>query len=127
LENDPRSFDRAPAFQQTREEVSVFPGKWEPLDGKKVDIIWVQPSGQKSFGTEPKLNLVKTVLQKSYDKVSGSTPSVAGVVVILDSEDGGMAAATMAALQQWHAGHLPDGAFWKRCLLDPADVFKPGE
>jgi hypothetical protein len=38
-----------------------------------------------------------------------------------------MAAATMAALQQWHAGHLPDGAFWKRCLLDPADVFKTAD
>jgi len=127
LEDDPRSFDRAPAFQQTREEVSVFPGKWEPLDGKKVKIIWVQPSDKKSFGSEPKLNLVKTVLKKSFGDVASVTPPVAGVVVILDSEDGGMAAATMAALQQWHAGHLPDGAFWKRCLLDPAEVFKTAE
>ncbi len=127
LEEDPRTFDRAPAFQQTREEVSVFPGKWEPLDGKKVKIIWVQPSDKKSFGSEPKLNLVKTVLKKSFGDVASVTPPVAGVVVILDSEDGGMAAATMAALQQWHAGHLPDGAFWKRCLLDPAEVFKTAE
>jgi hypothetical protein len=127
LQDDPRTFDRAPAFQQTREEVSVFPGKWEPLDGKKVKIIWVQPSDKKSFGSEPKLNLVKAVLSKSYGDVSGSSPAVAGVVVILDSEDGGMAAATMAALQQWHAGHLPDGAFWKRCLLDPAEAFKAAE
>jgi hypothetical protein len=126
LENDPVTFDRAPAFQQTREEVSVFPGKWEPLDGKKVKIIWVQPSDKKSFGTEPKLNLVKTVFKKSFDGAA-TTPAVAGVVVILDSEDGGMAAATMAALQQWHAGHLPDGAFWKRCLLDPADAFKTAD
>ena len=124
LENDPRSFERPPAFQQTHEEVSVFPGKWEPLDGKKVKIIWIQPAGQKSFGAEHKLNLVKSVLRKTYSDVSGTTPTLAGVVVILDSEDGGMAAATMSALQQWHAGHLPDGAFWKRCLLDPADAFR---
>jgi hypothetical protein len=126
LEQDPRTFDRAPTFQQTREEVSVFPGKWEPLDGKKVRIIWVQPSDKKSFGTEPKLNLVKTVFKKSLGDLANTTP-VAGVVVILDSEDGGMAAATMAALQQWHAGHLPDGAFWKRCLLDPVEAFKTAE
>lgn len=124
LENDPRTFDRAPAFQQTREEVSIFPGKWEPLDGKKVKIIWVQPSDKKSFGSEPKLNLVKSVFRRNFTDASSATPPVAGVVVILDSEDGGMAAATMAALQQWHAGHLPDGAFWKRCLLDPAEAFK---
>lgn len=127
LEQDPATFDRAPKFQQTREEVSVFPGKWEPLDGKKVKIIWVQPSDKKSFGTEPKLNLVKTVFKKSFGDVAKTMPAVAGVVVILDSEDGGMAATTMAALQQWHAGHLPDGAFWKRCLLDPAEAFKNAE
>jgi hypothetical protein len=70
------------------------------------------------------LNLVKSVLRKAYPEASSATPPVAGVVVILDSEDGGMAAATMAALQQWHAGHLPDRAFWKRCWLDPAEAFK---
>ena len=127
MENDPRNYDRAPSFQQTREEISVFPGKWEPLDGKKVKIIWVQPAGKKTFGSEPKLNLVKSILKKAYPDVSSTTPPVAGVVVILDSEDGGMAAATMAALQQWHAGHLPDTAFWKRCWLDPAESFKDME
>jgi hypothetical protein len=35
-----------------------------------------------------------------------------------------MAAATMAALQQWNAGHLSDNAFWKQCWLDPPDAFK---
>lgn len=127
LEQDPNTFDRAPKFQQTREEVSVFPGKWEPLDGKKVKIIWVQPSDKKSFGTEPKLNLVKSVFKNSFGDAAQTSPPVAGLVVILDSEDGGMAATTMAVLQQWHAGHLPDGAFWKRCLLDPAEVFKTAE
>jgi hypothetical protein len=127
LEQDPATFDRSPAFQQTREEVSVFPGKWEPLDGKKVKIIWVQPSDKKSFGTQPKLNLVRSVFKNSFGDIANTTPPVAGIVVILDSEDGGMAATTTAALQQWHAGHLPDGAFWKRCLLDPAETFKTAE
>jgi hypothetical protein len=126
-ENDRGSFDRAPSFHQTREEILVFPGKWEPLDGKKVKIIWIQPLNQKSFGREPKLKLVESVFRNSFNDASGATPPLAGVVVILDSEDGGMAATTMAALQQWHARHLPDGAFWKNCLLDPAYVFKAAE
>jgi hypothetical protein len=127
MENDPRTSDRPPSFQETREEVSVFPGKWEPLDGKKVKIIWVQPSGSKSFGSAQKFTVLKSVLHKSYPQASSSTPPVAGIVIILDSEDGGMAAAPMAALQQWQAGHLADSAFWKRCWLDPAEAFKDSE
>ena len=67
------------------------------------------------------------MFKNSFGDVAKTTPAVAGLVVILDSEDGGMAAATMAVLQQWQAGHLPDGAFWKRCLLDPAEAFKTAE
>jgi hypothetical protein len=122
IENDPRTFDE-PAFHQTREEVSLFPGKWQPLDGKKVKIIWVAPQDSKSFGNAPKLNLIKSVFRKAYPDVS-ATPDVAGVVVILDSQDGGMAATTLASLQQWQAGHLPDKTFWKQCWVDPADAFK---
>jgi hypothetical protein len=46
------------------------------------------------------------------------------VVVIFDSEDGGMAATTLTTLQQWRAGHLPDEAFWRRCWRDPVEAFK---
>jgi hypothetical protein len=122
LENDPRTFEQ-PSFHETREEVSLFPGKWQPLDGKKVKIIWVAPQDSKAFGNAPRLNLVKSVFRKAYPDVSEKT-DVAGVVVILDSEDGGMAATTLASLQQWQAGHLPDKSFWKRCWLDPAEAFK---
>lgn len=113
-----------PGFRQKHEEVSLFPGKWEPLTGKKVKVIWVEPSADRKFGRAPKWNLAKSVFRRAYPEVSNLQNEIAGVVVIFDSEDGGMAAATMATLQQWHAGHLPDDAFWKRCWLDPADAFK---
>jgi hypothetical protein len=45
------------------------------------------------------------------------------VVLIFDSEDGGMAAATLPALQQWKAGTLSDQAFWRRCFFDPPEAF----
>ncbi|HYL13764.1 MAG TPA: SH3 domain-containing protein, partial [Terriglobales bacterium] len=94
------------AFRKTREETSLFPGKWEPLAGKKVRMIWVQPSESKTFGERNKLGFAKSVFRKAYPELSQATPDVAGVVIVFDSEDGGMAAVTAATLQQWQAGHL---------------------
>lgn len=107
--------------RQTREEVAAFPGKWEPLNGKQVKIVWVQPLDKEQFGSEPRWNLAKSV----FRKVDAGSPAdeVAGVVVIFDSQDGGMAATTLANLQQWRAGHLSDETFWKRCWRDPPEAF----
>ena len=110
-------------FHQTREETSVFPGNWEPLRGKQVKIVWVQPSGMAKTDQDSRLNFAKRVFRKQYPELTKVVPSVAGVVVVFDSQDGGMAAATLATLQQWQAGHLTDDAFWKRCWLDPAGAF----
>ncbi len=109
--------------RQTKEEVAAFPGKWEPLDGKKVKIIWVQPLDQDRFDSEPKWNLAKSVFRKADTGAPSDAAELAGVVVIFDSQDGGMLAATLANLQQWRAGHLSDEAFWKRCWRDPAEAF----
>lgn len=111
------------AVRQTKEEVAPFPGKWEPLDGKQVKIIWVQPLNKDQFGVEPKWPLIKSVLRGADGGAPADPNEVAGVVVIFDSEDGGMAATTLANLQQWRAGHLSDEGFWKRCWRDPADAF----
>ncbi|MGB8889481.1 MAG: hypothetical protein WCC87_22345 [Candidatus Korobacteraceae bacterium] len=112
------------AVRQTKEEVAPFPGKWEPLDGRQVKIIWVQPLTSDKFGSEPRWNLVKSVFRKADAGAPNSTVEIAGVVVIFDAEDGGMAATTLASLQQWRAGHLSDDVFWRRCWRDPADAFK---
>jgi len=109
--------------RQTKEEVGPFPGSWEPLDGKKVKIIWVQPLDKDQFGSEPRWTLAKSVFRKADAGTPNST-EVAGVVVIFDSQDGGMAAATLETLQQWRAGHLSDDVFWRRCWRDPAEAFK---
>lgn len=109
--------------RQTREEVAQFPGTWEPLNGKQVKIIWVQPKGKDQFGSQPRWSLVKSVLRQADAGNPTEATQVAGVVVIFDSQDGGMAATTLANLQQWRAGHLSDDTFWKRCWRDPADAF----
>ena len=113
-------------FRQTREETSLFPGDWDALKGKKVRIIWVQPVGKESenSGDASRSSFARSVFKNEYPKLTQDNADVAGVVVVFDSQDGGMAATTMATLQQWQAGHLSDSAFWKRCWLDPTEAFK---
>jgi hypothetical protein len=120
----PAEQHEAAAVRQTKEEVAPFPGKWEPLDGKPVKIIWVQPLNKDQFGAEPKWALAKSVFRGADAGAPANPNEVAGVVVIFDSEDGGMAATTLANLQQWRAGHLSDEAFSKRCWRDPAEAFQ---
>jgi hypothetical protein len=44
-------------------------------------------------------------------------------VLIFDSADGGLVAATLLGLQQWKTGTLSDQAFWRRCFFDPPEAF----
>ncbi|HZR30653.1 MAG TPA: hypothetical protein VFA76_02210 [Terriglobales bacterium] len=114
-----------PLFRQTREETSTFPGNWEPLRGKKVKMIWVQPSAASDSSAQSgRLTYAKSMFKKAFPELSQAASDLAGVVIVFDSQDGGMAAATLSSLQQWQAGHLTDQAFWKHCWLDPADAFK---
>ena len=112
------------AFRPTREETGTFPGNWAELRGKTVRIIWVDTPANDSSPQETRLSFAKALFRKKFPELSQAAPSLAGVVIVFDAEDGGMAAATMAALQQWNAGHLSDNAFWKQCWLDPPDAFK---
>ena len=44
-------------------------------------------------------------------------------MLIFDSVDGGMIAATSATLQQWKAGKMSDAALWHQCFFDPPEIF----
>jgi hypothetical protein len=112
-------------FQVKNEQIASFPGTWEPLRGKTVKILTVQKvSGNASdTGSRAKLEFAKSLFEKEYAELTQSPTTAAGVVLIFDSEDGGMAAATLPALQQWQAGTLSDQAFWRRCFFDPPETF----
>jgi hypothetical protein len=117
-------FDQ-PSFQVQSEQIASFPGNWAPLRGKTVSIISVQKTtdGPTDTGSAAKLLFAKSLFDKAYlDVVKGST-SIDGVVIIFDSEDGGMTAATVAVLRQWKSGSLSEEAFWRRCLFDPPEAF----
>jgi hypothetical protein len=108
------------AFHQTKQETSTFPGDWAPLRGKNVKIVWVQPSGKST--QKARLTYVESIFKQQAPQLSTAS-GVAGVVVVFDAVEGGMAATTLAGLQQWSSGSLSDAAFLKQCWFDPADAF----
>src|SRR5258706_566790 len=115
----------ADLFQVTREETAPFPGDWEPLRGKSVKIISVQKiqENEKSGGARAKLEFAKSLLDKNYAELAAKASELAGVVLIFDSVDGGMIAATLPTVQQWKAGTLSDAALWHQCYFDPPETF----
>ena len=112
-------------FHVGGEQVASFPGDWAPLLGKTVKIVTVQKAIDNATvtGPEAKLAFAKSLFDREYADLIRTSSSVAGVVVIFDSDDGGMIAATMLALRQWKAGTLSDQALWRRCLFDPREAF----
>jgi len=83
---------------EEREETSIFSGKWEPLSGKLVKIYTVQPVSQDSKATDgaAKLNFASSLLEKFSADSAGPAPGVEGVLVTIDSADGGIVGATLA-------------------------------
>ena len=114
------------AFRVEREETRVFPGKWEALREKPVKIYTVQRVSQDSqeTGDTAKLNFAFSLFQKFSADATSSAPEVDGIVVIFDSADGGIIAATIATIEQVRGGSLSRDDFWKYCYLDPADAFR---
>ncbi len=115
----------AELFHVTREETALFPGDWAPLRGKNVRIVSVEKINEssKDAGPQIKLEFAKSVLDKDYAELAQKPQELAGIVLIFDSADGGMIAATFPALQQWKAGTLSDAALWHQCFFDPPETF----
>ncbi len=115
----------ASPFKVEKEETSPFSGKWEPLAGKNVRVVWAAPSSaDQSTSASQKKSFAKEMFLKAYSEQKSATPAVDGVVLLFDSVDGGQVAATMASLQKLEDGSLPGSAFWKQCSLDPPELFQ---
>jgi len=114
-----------PTFRVAREETKSFPGNWEPLHGKTVKIIWVEPSsGSATSSASVKRSFAKSLFLKAYQGISASNQQVDGVVIVFDSADGGQISATLATLKEWQAGSLSEASFWKQCALDPPELLQ---
>jgi hypothetical protein len=116
----------ADLFHVTREEKAPFPGDWPPLRGKTVKIVSVEKINEaKESGPQLRLEFAKSLLEKDYAELAQKSQELAGVVLIFDSVDGGMIAATLPTLQEWKAGKLSDAALWHQCFFDPPETFTP--
>ncbi|MFZ0285309.1 MAG: SH3 domain-containing protein [Terriglobales bacterium] len=120
----PAAANKAP-FQIENEQTASFPGDWDPLRGKMVRIVSIQKAGNSTADTGPqaKLAFVKELLGREYADLTHTSSIAAGIVVIFDSADGGMVAATRPALEQWKAGKMSDDGLWQKCYFDPPDMF----
>jgi hypothetical protein len=119
------AFVVADLFQVTREETAPFPGDWVPLRGKNVKIISVQKiqENEKDSGGPAKLEFAKSLIDKNYADLAAKAHELSGIVLIFDSVDGGMIAATLLTVQQWKSGSLSDAALWHQCYFDPPETF----
>jgi hypothetical protein len=114
----------AELFHVTREETAPFPGNWAPLRGKSVKIVSVERINEaKDAGPNLRLEFAKSVLDNDYAELAQKTRELAGIVLIFDSIDGGMIAATFSTLEQWKAGKMSDAALWHQCFFDPPETF----
>jgi hypothetical protein len=118
--------DRSATFRIEKEQTTPFSGKWDPLNGKNVRVVWVAPSSPSDPPTSArqKKTFAKEIFLRSYAEGKSATPPIDGVVVLFDSADGGQVAATNASLSQLADGSLGEAAFWKQCLLDPPELFQ---
>jgi hypothetical protein len=114
-------------FHIVREESGRFPGNWGPLRGKPVKIYLVQPLQSPTLETTPreKRAFARELFLRAWQAHTPPNAETAGVVVVFDSADGGLAAATLGSLQQWQDGKISEAAFWQTCSLDPPEVFSP--
>ena len=114
------------AFRVENEQIASFPGNWEPLRGRTVKIISVQEvkGRPNETGSQAKLDYAKSLFSREYVELTREPTLAAGVVVVFDSEDGGMMATTLPVLQQWKAGTLSDEGMWRRCYFDPPEMFR---
>ncbi len=115
------------AFRIEREEISAFPGNWAELRGKTTKIYTVLPvsTNAKDAGPVARLNYALVLFQKGAKEASSSTTALDGVVVIFDSADGGIAAATLAQIEKVSSKVITRESFWSGSYLDPEDAFRP--
>ena len=114
------------AFRVAREETTSFAGDWKPLHGKTVRIVWTEPASAlgKSPSARVKREFAKSLFLNTYREISSPDQTVAGVVVVFDTADGGQIAVTRETLRLWQGGSLSEASFWQQCSIDPPELFE---
>ena len=126
--DQPLATEAPQPFHVVREETVLFPGDWGPLRGKIVKVMTLQKVDENTVDSSPevKREFARNLFDKTYTEVSKAPQEIAGLVLVFDSIDGGMIAATTDSLKQWESGKLNDAALWHQCFFDPPEIFEPG-
>jgi hypothetical protein len=112
-------------FNISKDETTTFGGKWAPLAGRKVHVIWLEPASPDATSTaREKLTMARALLEKTYRELESTAPAVDGVVIVFDAADGGQIAATIAGIKGLVDGSLAPAEFWRQCSLDPPESFQ---
>jgi hypothetical protein len=121
--------EKFPAFRIEREEDGTFPGSWESLKGKPVKIYTVQIVSQNPKEAEGvvRLKYALALFQKGTNGTSAESSGPAGVVVIFDSADGGIVAATWEDIRKISSGAVKEDVFWAHSYVDPPEAFQPSK
>jgi hypothetical protein len=114
------------AFRVAREETNSFTGDWKPLHGKTVRILWIEPTSTvgKSPSARAKRDFAKSLFLNTYKEISSPGQTVAGIVVVFDTADGGQIAVTLETLKRWQGGSLSEDSFWQQCSIDPPELLE---
>ncbi len=112
------------AFRMTRESVVRFAGDWQPLRGKMVKILYVEPTAGLATSAKQKLAFAKSLFTAAHPDSTPGDNSAVGLVVVFDSADGGQISATLADVRQLRDGRISEAEFWHRCSLDPPETFQ---
>ena len=117
--------ESGPTFKVTREDSGPFPGDWAPLKNATVKIFWVQPAGAPTSSTSAseKREFTKSLFERAWNDAKHSQSSMAGVVVVFDTPDGGQISTTMAILQNWVERKIGEPQLWKQSSVDPPELF----
>ena len=93
----PESRGRTVVSRHPRRDRAVPRRDWAPLKGKNVKILSIEKvdDSSKDAGLIMRLEFAKAQLEKNYDEVAEKSGTLAGIVLIFDSADGGMIAATL--------------------------------
>lgn len=113
-------------FSEPSEEVAPFTGSWLPLKDKPTLFIVAQPMHaipKDSLG-QSQIEFAKRAFLDGYRAAAHSQEKIVGVAVVFLGDKAGMAAATLADINQWRKSAISDKLFLERCSLSPPDSFR---
>ena len=128
LPNEPDSIGGSAAadFSEPSEEVAPFNGNWLPLKDKPTLFVVAQPKhpiSKDSLGAS-QITFAKQAFLDGYRASTHSQEKIVGVAVIFLGDKAGVAAATLADINQWNRGAISEKLFLERCSLSPPDAFR---